>query len=70
MNRHQYERALDAFFSDIQAEALRLFDSGVPLEMCVNLAMKIVEARDVAKIRTAQQFSVAPGTRLSAPPKQ
>lgn len=56
VSRATFENTVNAWTDDVRKTALRLFDEGIPHDYCVNIAMKLVEGRDIAKARAAVKF--------------
>lgn len=56
---------MDAWMADVRTAALKLFRDGCAHDHCLNVAMKVVEARDVHKARTAQELGAGPRRILS-----
>lgn len=58
MDRTSFEAGLDRLLAALRAEALLLFDRGVPAESCHAIALDILNAKARAAVQSAQRFAV------------
>jgi len=55
----KFGAALDLWLADVKAEALQLFRGGVPPDKCGDIAIGIVNAKAVGKMRRMQSVAGA-----------
>lgn len=63
MTGDEFEAALERHLADIRAEALRLFQLECAPDKCVELAIAVVDAKALHKVRGIQALRI-PGSPL------